>query len=761
MKKLLLIVILFIQCFIGYNQNYKTYHGDFMSPVDTLRALNVFINIIYDQCDTCDPLYGITTPNWLPGPKNSININPPAYLLDYMDTVFDPDNIHGSFTRRYAEASFNHLIVLGDHIVVNIAQSRITTNKPNASFGFQQLVDSTIALINDSGGLKTIYGHNNITDYDGTFISGEYKFKHKPENHYNDRIDLIQFFMRNCTSRHGGMNNGGRASVKIRKSLLINGRGYKNDAGTIQGRMANYDLSYPKTQTADVHELAHNILGMTNSAHMGGGGPLNSGNLITLEANSGGWSIIGSRPSSLLTCNGFERWWLNWLGPTNNNYPIAAGNDSSDIEKSRGNKSFYLRDFITYGDVVRIKLPYKDTGALNQYIWLENHQIHNNDKLEYPAYWTHKCKEDGIPGIYAYYQVGKDIRESNDIDDMYGDSLSKITDHLIPVCADGKWDVSLSADSSVACINGSYQNHQYYYQENPFCGYNDLENHYFNSVSGNILNWKSDRMEFLIKVKNGNVTNRLANMGDNYDAFTGSANINMSTNPAPVNIITYHHRRPGTGKIIKSTRTDNRKIHLSGLRIDMAVQKDGIYKVDIRWDNYDITGNVRWTGDIVLHEEVNLFSNSTIMLDQNYTPDKHIRDTVTGVFAGPTYFTCLDSSLFTMQSYSNVILQNLSSFILESGSLLELNNGSVFTVNSGCTFYVKSGADVVIRGSGKIDVKPGGYICIENGANITLQDKLSVINLFNGYNNGVNKDVLSNPEYCVTDIPDYLSAGNY
>lgn len=732
-----------------------------MSPVDTLRALNVFINIVFDQCnpDTCDPLRNKSTPLWLPGPKNTININPPTYLLDYIDTVFNPNNIHGSFTRRYAEASFNNLIILGDHIVVNIAQSRITTNDPNASFGLQELVDSTIALINDSGGLQTIYGHNNIIDYDGTFISAGYSFKSKPENHYNDRIDLIQFFMRNCTGYHGGMDNGGRASIKIRKSLLINGVGYKNDAGTIQGRIANYNLSYPETQTADVHELAHNLLGMTNTAHMGGGGPLTSGYLVTMEANSGGWSIIGSKRSSLLTCNGFERWRLNWLGPTNSNYSIAASSDSSGIKKSWGNKTFYLRDFVTYGDVVRIKLPYIDNGALNQYIWLENHQIHNNDKLEYPAYWPRECKEDGVPGIYAYFQVGKDIRESNDKDDMYGDSLSRITDHLIPICADGNWDVSLSADSNIACINGSYQNHQHYYQENPFCGYHDLENHYFNSVSGNTQNWKTGRMEHLIKVKNGNVTNKLANMGDNYDAFTGSAYMSISTNPAPVNVITYHHKRYKTGKINKSIRTDNRKIHLSGLRINMTDQQDGIYKVDVQWDDYDITGDVRWTGDIVLHEEVNLLSNKTITLDQNYTPDKHIRDTVTGLFAGPTYFTCLDNSLFTMQSYSGVILQNLSSFILESGSLLEIDNGSVFTVNSSCTFYVKSGANLVIKGSGKINVNPGGYICIENGANITLQDKLSVINLYNGYKNGVNTDVLSDPGNCVSDIQDYLYAG--
>src|SRR4030042_3283723 len=101
---------------------------------------------------------------------------------------------------------------------------------------------------------------------------------------------------------------------------------------------------------------------------MGGGGPPNSGDLVTLTFNSGGWSLLGGAGSSLVSCNGFERWLLNWRGPDNDNYPIAAGNKSSDIQRSDTVQTFYLRDFITSGDVVRIKLPYKDSCALTQFI---------------------------------------------------------------------------------------------------------------------------------------------------------------------------------------------------------------------------------------------------------------------------------------------------------------------------------------------------------------------------------------------------------
>ncbi|MBA7545869.1 hypothetical protein ES705_38247 [subsurface metagenome] len=128
-------------------------NGDYMSPIDTFRTLNIFINIVFDQNEDSDSLKGITTDLWMPEPPNTVNEMPPVYLVDFMDSDFGPNNIHGSFTTRWAEASFNQLIVLGDFVNVNIAQSRITPNNPDATFGTNRLVDSVSSLINDNGGL--------------------------------------------------------------------------------------------------------------------------------------------------------------------------------------------------------------------------------------------------------------------------------------------------------------------------------------------------------------------------------------------------------------------------------------------------------------------------------------------------------------------------------------------------------------------------------------------------------------------------------
>jgi hypothetical protein len=720
-----------------------------MSPTGNLRALNIFINIIYDQTPDDDPQGSALTPLWLPGQINSINDNPPSYLEGFMDNEFMPDNMIGSFTRRFAEASFNRLIVLGDFMVVNILQSRITPNKPGGSFGYLDLIKESIQLINENGGLQSIHNHNHITDYDGMQISPSGRFLFKDRN-YNNKIDFVQFFVRNCTKKHGSLDNGGLTGFDITEPILIRGTYYYYDTGTYQGALGNRDLAHPSSQPAEIHELAHNILGMSNSAHMGGGGPVNHGDLVTLEFNSGGYSLIGSAGSSLVSCNGFERWRLNYRGPSNSSFPIAVSNSNADIVQADGPKTFYLRDFITYGDAIRIKLPYIDKGALNQYIWLENHQIHNNIKEDYAAYWTESCKDDGLPGIYAYFQVGKDILES----DSVGDLMPSLTDHLIPISAEGNWDIILDTNTGSACISGTLVNIQEYFQPNPLSGYNDLENHYFNSISENKINWKKHRLEFLIKLQNGLMSNKLSNMGDDQDPFTNNGQINICSNPAPFNVVTYHHRRNDeVGTITKSARTDNRRIHLSGLNIAIQNQQDGNFKIDISWDVYDVSNSVRWTGDIVLHEKVNLLSNCTISLDQNYTPNTHIRNTVTGVFSAPSFFTCLNNSILLLQAKSTFMCKNLSSLILESGSYFEMNDGAELIIKAGCTLLVKSGASLIVKGTGRIIIESGAYIGIENGASISLVDKRSGIDLHKGYISGVNSNVIIQSPSCISDIP--------
>lgn len=755
MNKILLIIMVLcsLDCF---SQTYRTYYGDKMPPTGRLHTLNFFINIIYDQTPEDDPVKETDTPLWFPGSPNSINNNPPSFLDGFMDNEYVPGNIVGSFTKRFAEASFNQLIITGDFVVINIAQSYITPDSPGKGFNYKQLISKCIELINnDKNGLTTIHGHNSIEDYDRMQINHLLSFQPK-DPLSNGRIDMAQFFVRNCTQKHGSNDNGGKTGFEIKQPLKINNALYYFDAATYQGRVGGQDLAHPAYQPTEIHELAHNFLGNSNSAHMGGGGPVDIGDLVTLEFNKGGYSLMGSSGSSMISCNGYERWRLDYRGPTNADHEIAVNNVNADLTKADGAKTFYLRDFVSTGDAIRIKLPYVDYGALNQYIWLENHQIHRNNKEDYPAYWTEDCKDDGVAGIYAYYQVGKDKREGS-----YSDMLPPLTDHLIPISAEGNWDIRLLSFKSTAYISNTNTPIQEYYQPNPFSGYCDLENHYFNSITENIIDWKQHRHEFLIKSQNGLISNKLSDMGDNSDPFTGSSVIDLSSNPSISNVITYHHKAEANGTITKSTtKTNNRKIHLSGLKINMQDQLNGTYKVDISWDSYHVTNPVRWTGDIVLHETVNLLSNNTITLDQNFTPNTHIRNTTTNLFSGPSYFTCLNNSSLILQSNSSFVCENLSSIVFEPGSNLEIHDGATLTIKSGCSLLVKSGSNILIKGNGRINVEAGAYVSFENETNIRFADKLSGINLHKGYLTGVNPNVKLITSNGISDIQSLIFSGS-
>ena len=224
------------------------------------------------------------------------------------------------------------------------------------------------------------------------------------------------------------------------------------------------------------HEFSHQFFG-GNEAHTSGGCMWKGdGGGITFLGNQCGYGIMGGGNSGLISCNGYERWRLHWKSDIYNstNSYIAANNQVSDISKQDGSKTFLLRDFVTTGDVIRIKLPYKDSGGLNQYIWLENHKIGLNGKLDFLQYSdTHDCRPKGDPGIYAYYQIGKDILTGEE--GVVFPILQ--ADNLKIISAEGNFDYVSDGWFQPICVAdplGSYVYAAKVNESNPFLGYNDV-----------------------------------------------------------------------------------------------------------------------------------------------------------------------------------------------------------------------------------------------------------------------------------------------
>lgn len=726
----------------------NSWDGKGISHNNQFRALNIFVNIIYDV--HFDTNYVEGTDYWQRLTINDtllegVNVEStiPSYLLDFMDTTYYSNSLHGCVTRIYGESSFDSLQIIGDFIVVNIRESRVLINTHPNFFG--KIVYSCIEFINENGGLQTLYGHNNINDY-----------------LRNNKVFFTQFLIRNITKAYGGWNIGDGSGTNPLKnrSILSNGNYYLfSGNGTGQcigsGNIANNPTGIVP------HEISHSLFG-SNNFHTSGGNHRGPGCTMPFTNIQGGYGLMGAANSGLVSCNGYERWRMHWKHPDAPSYISARDRSNSiflnsDIKKADGNQWFLLRDFVTYGDAIRIQLPYKDSIITpNQYIWLEFHNVGNNNKLDFLQYSNTTCLQAGTPGIYAYYQIGRDVLSGSSSD--VWDRLNR--DNLRIISNQGYWDYAQYAfaqDTDVVCTQ--WNDDRYYYVpelSNAFCGYQDQETFivpksYDHSLSttqdsvfenGQFVRMKNVIREYAshnMKMGDAYITNSISFLGDSLDAFSSHRKMNMATNPSTCNAITYYSNN--TGGMLQfsvNQQYNNQTTYLTGLSIEIIPCSDhASYWVKIRWDDYDVVDDARWTGKIVLKEQLNLKRGHTITLAQNRTPAQNERDAQNGYFAAPTLFTCESGSILHQEPHTGIILTEKSKMVLDSGCHYTMGDSSTLVVQSGSTFTVRRGADfqeghgatlivdtlgtlnifdtAQFRSAAQIHIRPGGTLIVNGG----------------------------------------------
>jgi hypothetical protein len=703
----------------------NSWDGYDMSPHAQYRFLNLFVNIIYDQCDDPDTL-NICWPKITDTLYEGINNQAiPCYLNsvhpDLLDVEFtNTSSVHGSMTKRYYESSFGHLTLLGDYVLVNIRQSSITPLVVADSFGATDIISKCLELINNAGGLSTLFGHESIDDYDSD----------------NDGdIDYFQVCVRNGTEKFGNRGPGqgvswGNSDFPI---LMSNGDTAFTDQVSYQC-VGSKDIS--KEYTCVIyHEFSHHLFGGNNVHASGGCMWRGDGGGISFLGNQGGYGIMGGGNSGLISCNGYERWRMHWKNDaynTTNSY-IVANNQQSDISKEDGAIAFLLRDFVTTGDAVRIKLPYKDAGGLNQYIWLENHKTETNEKLDFLIYYDDSipnCRPFGKSGIYAYYQVGKDI--------LTGDSSTVVypsfqADNLKIISADGNAD-RIYGDFQTSCIGSGEKKFSKDSLSNPFLGVNDVMKQGVVNVNTGDLK-RSDFYLVWKRIYPDHANDSIPHLMDERDPFRGTGKINLCSNPASVNTYTYYNEVNGDDFNPINPTLNTRTIYLSGLSISYTRQSNDDYIVNIVWDDYEVNKEVRWCGNIILKENMNLVESANVILDQSLTPNQKNRDLNSGVFSLPTKLTCESGSKVNLSNESQIRLINKSSIVLEAGSFFEIQDESALIVNAGCTLEVKSCATLIIKSNGQLIVESGGTICIQPGALIYINSSQNIL-LNSGYQNG-------------------------
>ena len=229
--------------------------------------------------------------------------------------------------------------------------------------------------------------------------------------------------------------------------------------------------------------------------------------------------------------------------------------------------------------------------------------------------------------------------------------------------------------------------------------------------------------------------------------FTGSGEMNISSNPATVNTYTYYNdpiawNSDNFDPINSNLNT--RSIYLSGLSISYTRQGNDDYEVSISWNDYEVNNKVRWCGNIIHNEKLYLVESAIITLDQSKTPEQKYRDPVSGEFALPTSFTCNAGSLLSMKDDSRIELTEKSKMLLKAGSIVKVADNASITVESGCTFEIESCATLVIKDAGQLIIKPGGTICMHQGALVYINGTGN-FDLQQGYSTGnCLQDILGN-----------------
>lgn len=565
------------------------------------------------------------------------------------------------------------------------------------------------------------------------------------------RIDSVYILWRN--NRFMTKNDEGVYSTKCNSGLAVHSLSVARTIHDMQGveTLASYNAcDFPLGITAKEH--MHGLFG-GNQWHSGGGAGTHA--TFAIPAVYG----LTAQSQTMLTVNAWDRWMLEWEHPNKNpadEVLISVGDQTTgevpsdiSIESHPVGASFVLRDFLTTGDAVRVKLPHLEWqqpgDKQNQYLWLENRRMKSRLEDYYVA--SKVCSDrggfaTGTPGIYAYVQVGKDRKEGSDL--FGGGDYANPNfpaSWIFPLTAEGNYDFAYRLDLEQAKLNApcNWGNANIPIDRaaslpNPFTGLSDLNGRVDSNEDG-ILG-KGDLGTGLSEVINGKVVHNFPVGGDWEDAFgpaTGKTELSLSTNPAPVPV--YTHRHPGT-----VADSDNRVIWLNGLSITLqeAPGSPEDVLVTIRWDDYTVEGAVRWTGNIHLspndfdprQPSLVLVPGASLFLDRGLSPTYPVaRD---GYFSDPTLFTALPGSHIRLEQGSELVVMAESELRLVAGSRLVVSAGARIELSAGGRLVVENGAELVVEGDGVIDVNATGELALANrtvGKGLTLSDPQSRVEL--------------------------------
>lgn len=702
---------------------YESKNGWALSPHGTIRVLVVFAEINYDTGTDPNPT---NTSGWNVGSL-------PVWANDLFDPNISQGTPTGFVTRYYHEASLGNYNVLGDYVLApnNGGIFKINNSQVN-SIGLQKaLIQQVNSVMN--GNLVTGHNLNNISYFDNWTKTEIGKAKITPSIDAPSKYDNVIFIFRNRPN----LNGTGSASGSGFSTFLL---GCSADTYISVGTYSDMPIKVIR------HEYAHLLFG-GNNFHCSGGGwnEYNGGDYFIPQ--TGGWSALSLAGASLLSFNAWDRQRLDWKN-TNNLYNPSARNSSNtaevngdlDGENPLHAGIYILRDFITTGDAIRIKLPFTDpVDEFPTYLWLENHNGTGMNGSPFDQWqYQDQCIFPFNYGLMAYIQVDREIRSSLNHNDIY----SGYADYLSPLTADGHHDLEHEASTVTNDCIGGGQTHAFTkINQNPLTGCSGQNCSAIDVNSDHILK-HADQVNNFVELKNGVYYKNLIQYGHTSHVFdiTGNHKIGMGTNPSSSNLMNLvGHDNPNYGE------RNLRKVYLNGLSVEILEQNsNGTIKINIKFDDTDVDNNVRWCADeIVLNSissnsgySLNLKTGKSITLDQGTTATRMRNpQTYNGkeIFVSPTLMRIKDEAVVHLEPYSEFIIKNGSELLMESGSRFIVENGARLIVEEGSILTIKDCSSLIVNGSGSLLVKDGGILQISPEAMVFFANGDSNYELENGF----------------------------
>ncbi len=679
-----------------------------------LRILVVFIEYdydVHDSLDTTDPLKGYE--KW---PKGQLPV-----WKDSLFDVYNNEPLKGKITQFYSESSFGNFMVLGDYYpeVITIKESEVN-NIQDGGFNIKTVLEK----INSKKDFKTNSGLK-PEDFDNWTLTKTGELKLTPSKDNPHKWDHVMLLYRNARNLP---NSNGRAVPYTFGKL----RGFDCDSYSNFGTVNDLPFGICR------HEFTHLFLG-DNNFHVGGGERNGQGSYwIPIQCM---WSVIGAANASLACCNAWDRDRLGWKPKGKNYYVSCMDENGNEINSEFINDTsgiFFIRDFVTKGDAIKIKLPYLSEAEYVQYIWIENHQTskRNNAVYDHWVFENEACVEESTPGLYMYIQIDRDQKTGPSIYQGHAD-------YLHPLPAEGLYDLIFdSAKVQNECVNSlmQYPFERLSQYQNPLTGNHSLEIPTADLNNNSVLEYAEVVIPSIEKQGN-NYVKHLAYLGNSEVAFTlkGKNKIGVGTNPSSSNLLSAVYNRM-VSSFNKSNKNslNNRTTFLNGISCEILEEmSDGTIKLKIRFDDYAVTENVRWCSDSIIipakclteSSAFQITNKATVTLDRGLTPtriNQPLEFDNKKIFTSPTVFTLPEKTI--------VRIRNGSSIVADNGSTIVMKEGSRLVIEEGGQLIVKEGSKLVMTDA-TLELKPGSLVTIKGkdnliknqGSKVLLQKKKQLI----------------------------------